>query len=106
MKFEIYLVAKNREYEAQGVFDNGSIIVKKGSKIRKGFSAHIRGGTLARSYRNNPDYVNENGVTLKDCIFNSPSTAAQFVMGTSINGWKVWHVDEKTNLRQYIESLK
>ena len=104
MKTEIYLTAKDGSYNAQAIYDStGEITVKKGSHIRMQFAAHIRGGKTAKKYRENPAYVNEEGVTLQDCKFTSPSTAAQFVMGSSTNGWTAWHIDKKTNLKQYIE---
>ncbi len=104
MKTEIYLIAKDGSYNAQATYDsNGEITVKKGTRIRTQFASHVRGGKTAKKYREDPSYVNEDGITLQDCKFTSPSTAAQFVMGSSVNGWTAWHIDKKTNLKQYIE---
>lgn len=106
MKVEIYLSAKNGNYNAIGTFEEGCVVVKKGSQLRMSFAEHIRGGKTAKKYREDSAVVDQSGITLKDCCFKSPSTAAQFVMGSSVNGWEAWHVDKKTNLKKYIESSK
>lgn len=106
MKIKIYLIAKSDSYHATAIYENGNVTVEKGSKLRMSFANHVRGGKVAKRCRENPDYVNEDGITIKNCEFSSPSTAAQFVMGSSVNGWTAWHVDKKTNLKQYVESHK
>lgn len=106
MKVKVYLISKSDSYNAVAVYENGKVTVKQGAKLRMPFANHVRGGQTAKKYRENPDFVNENGVTIKNCEFLSPSTAAQFVMGSSVNGWKAWHVDKKTTLKQYVERYK
>lgn len=69
---------------------DGKYIVKAGSEIcttdaKKGLSASIQ--ELRHS-----DYVKD-GVLQKDIIFNSPSSAACFVIGGSSNGWLDWRTD-------------
>ena len=103
MKTDIYLKSRNDSFDASGTFDNGKTIVKKGSRIRLSFADHVRGGTTAKRLRENPTIVSPSGVVLEDCTFNSPSTAAQFVMGSSVNGWRAWHVDKKTSLEKAIK---
>lgn len=106
MKFEIYLKAKDDSYDASAIYEDGEITVKKGSRIRMQFAAHVRGGKAAKKYREDPSIVDEAGITKKECKFSSPSTAAQFIMGSSVNGWTAWHIDKKTNLKQFIENNK
>lgn len=102
MKVEVYIKSRRGDYEAKGVFEDGKLIVKKGSKIKLSFAEHIRGGQKARSYRDDPAYVDAEGNVLKDCEFGSPSTAAQFITGTSTNGYTKWFVKEKTTLSKYL----
>lgn len=106
MRIKIYLIARNKSYDATAVYEDGKTIVEKGSKLRMSFANHVRGGQTAKRYRKDSSFVNEDGITIKDCEFSSPSTAAQFVTGVSVNGWVAWHVDKKTTLKQYVESHK
>lgn len=104
MKTEMYLTARDRNYNAKAIYDDGEVVVKKGSLLRTTFADHVRGGNAAKKFREDPDIVGVDGITKKDCAFSSPSTAAQFVMGSSVNGWTAWHVDKKTTLRKYVDS--
>ncbi|MEA4898705.1 MAG: DUF4357 domain-containing protein [Christensenellaceae bacterium] len=98
MSLEVYLTSKDQSYDAKGSYSEGTFIVKKGSKIRLAFAEHIRGGKKAKSFRDDPHVVDSDGIVLADCVFTSPSTAAQFVTGRSANGYMVWHIDKKTTL--------
>lgn len=104
MEINIYLTARNGNYDAKAVYEDGEIKVLKGSKIRMTFAEHIRGGRTVKKLREDSSVVTSEGVTLQDCYFTSPSTAAQFVMGSSTNGWRAWHVDRKTTLKAYLEN--
>ena len=100
----IFLTARNDTYNAKAEYDNGIITVLPGSRIRLDFASHIRGGRKALSYRNDPEYVDKNGIVLKKCAFSSASTAAQFVTGRSVNGLQAWHVEKKINLKEWLEN--
>lgn len=103
MSILVKLAPRNGSCYAEGIFDNGILIVKKGGKINPDFASHIRGGTSAKKYRENPEYVDGEGNILKDCEFSSPSTAAQFVTGRSTNGYEAWKVEAKKNLGDYLK---
>lgn len=103
MRVNITLKTRNGEAFAEAVYDEKSVVVKKGGKVSRTFSEHIRGGKIANTFRNNKEYVSEDGTILKDCIFKSASTAAQFVTGRSTNGLTAWKVGPKINLRKYLE---
>lgn len=105
MKVALYLNARDGGYNAKATYDGAKVAVLKGSKIRLSFANHVRGGKTAKKYRDNPLFVDTNGFTLDDCVFESPSTAAQFVMGSSVNGWTAWHIDKKTTLKKYVEEI-
>lgn len=102
MKINVFITSRRGDYRADGVFEDGKLTVKKGSKIKLTFAKHIRGGQKARSFRDDPKYVDKEGNVLMDCEFNSPSTAAQFVTGSSTNGYTKWFVQEKVNLSKYL----
>jgi hypothetical protein len=57
---------------------------------------------MAKRYLNDNNFVDENGIVLKDCSFNSPSTAAQFVTGSSRNGYLVWKTKDGKKLKDII----
>lgn len=106
MKVKIQLVARNNNYRATAIYENGKISIEKGSKLRVSCSSHFRCSKIIKKYREDPTFVNEDGVIIKKCEFSTPSAAAQFIMGSSVNGWTAWHVDKNTNLKQYVESHK
>lgn len=103
MEIQVKLAPRNGSCYADGVFDGSVFTVKKGGKINLDFAKHIRGGKSAKSYRDNPDFVDSDGNILKDCDFSSPSTAAQFVTGRSTNGYEAWKVDAKKNLGDFLK---
>lgn len=102
MPIEVYLTNRNKSYFAQGSYSEETFIVKKGSKISLDFASHIKGGRKAKSFRDDPTVVDNDGNVLKDCVFGSPSTAAQFVTGRSTNGFISWRVDDHNNLKQFL----
>ncbi|MPM42425.1 hypothetical protein SDC9_89090 [bioreactor metagenome] len=102
MSLEVYLTSKDKSCDAKGTYAERSFIVKKGSRIRLDFANHIRGGNTAKSFRDNPNVVDSDGILLVSCTFTSPSTAAQFVTGRSTNGYTAWHVDRKTTLKTHL----
>lgn len=106
MDLLLYLRTRDQTCDAKAKYNKKTIIVLKGSQIRLSFANHVRGGKTAKRYRSDPEYVDVNGIVINDCIFNSPSTAAQFVTGSSVNGWEAWHVNKKTSLKDYMNSLQ
>lgn len=102
MKVEVKLISKKDVYSATAVYEDGMITVKKGGHIQMDFADHIRGGNKAKSFREDKTCVDEEGTILKDCVFSSASTAAQFVTGRSTNGLIAWKVDTKKTLKDYI----
>lgn len=103
MKVTIFLTARDGSYNATALYEDGKVTVQEGSLIRLSFASHIRGGRISKRYRDDPSVVGNDGKVKKDCVFSSPSTAAQFVMGSSTNGWTAWHVDKRTSLRKYVD---
>lgn len=103
MDIRIYIKQKHSDVNAEAIYQECKTVVLPGGTISKDFAEHIQGGKKAKSYRNNSEYVNEDGVILKKCEFTSPSTAAQFVTGRSTNGYTAWKVGEKKSLGDYLK---
>lgn len=104
MTIKVTISPRSASCFAEAEYSETSFIVKKGGKVTLDFAEHIRGGKTAKKYRSNPECVGTDGTILKDCVFNSPSTAAQFVTGRSTNGYEAWKVDAKTNLGKYLSN--
>ena len=45
----------------------------------------------------------ENLILKQNIKFKSPSVAAQFVSGSSLNGLKVWKTENNESLKKYLE---
>nr|WP_302593519.1 DUF4357 domain-containing protein [uncultured Acetatifactor sp.] len=102
MRIDVSMKTRKGEY-AMGVYTGEKLTVLAGGKINMNVSEHIVGGKFANKYRHNSEYVDSYGNILKDCEFNSPSIAAQFVNGNSTNGYRVWKVASGKNLGQYLK---
>lgn len=92
---------KSREglYEAKAIYEEGNVVVLKGSKINNIASEGFKPSTLVKQLREDSDIVNENGILLKDVKFNSLSTAACFVTGRSANGMITWKTEDGKYVR-------
>ena len=93
MEIRIQMRTREGNAFAEALYTGEQTIVLPGGRISNNFAEHIRGGTFAKKYRDNLEYVDANKTIIKKCVFSSPSIAAQFVNGKSSNGYRVWKVD-------------
>ena len=103
MKVRVTLESRKTDAHAEAIYEGETITVLPGGKISEDFASHIQGGRKAKSFRNNPEYVDSERSIIKECVFTSPSTAAQFVTGRSTNGYDAWKVENNKNLGNYLE---
>lgn len=103
MEVKVVLKPRTGTSYAEAIYDGEKMVVKAGGKVSADFAAHIRGGSTAKKYREDPCFVDAKGNIIKDCVFSSPSTAAQFVTGRSTNGYEAWKVDTKKSLGAYLK---
>lgn len=103
MKIKVSLTSRASSAMADAIYEGETITVLPGGKISKDFALHIRGGKKAKSYRENLEYVDIDGNIIKACVFKSPSTAAQFVVGRSENGYRVWKTIGGKSLGEYLK---
>ena len=103
MKVKVYLAMYASDVKAEAIYEGETITVLPGGTISVDFADHIKGGRKAKSFRNNPEYVDSNRNIIKECVFTSPSTAAQFVTGRSNNGYETWKVENKKSLGAYLK---
>lgn len=100
MNKSIKLFASGKRYDVQGLFEGASIKVLKGSRISD-----------ITTYANNREelikkYCMKKGdvlVLLKDVIFKTPTSAANFCTGGSVNGWDFWKDTSRNPLKALVE---
>lgn len=103
MDIAVTLKSRNKNYSATGRYiDSKNFVVCKGSQIYLNNDSVVSKKVM--KFRENSEYVDKNGVVLKDCTFGSPSTAAQFVNGSSTNGYVAWKVG-KQSLKEYLAEI-
>ena len=99
----LFLKTRTGNCDAKAEYDDGKMIVKKGSRVSLQLASHIRGGKKAKSYLEDKSYVDDMGMVIQECEFTSPSTAAQFVTGNSANGYMVWKDKDGTRLKELLK---
>lgn len=95
---------KGRNYEANGEYKDNHITVFAGSRISDKFGKY-RHGKRVLNIRENSKYVKDN-IVIKDVTFSTPSSAAQFVVGYSVNGLERWKVEKKISLKDYLKGVE
>ena len=100
MKQKVFL--KGRGYEATATYEDGKMVVHKESKIGVPTTAKFKKTKKAYALREDNEIVRD-GVVIKECIFDSPSTAAQFITGGSRNGYDTWKVKKGYSLGKFLE---
>lgn len=103
MEIKMGISNKSGKFNAKAVYDGKSVVVKKGGFVNQNFAESIRGGKLSKQYRADRNYVSESFEILNDCTFKSPSTAAQFVTGRSVDGYNAWKVEDGKTLGEYLK---
>ncbi len=101
MKINISMRTRDGSAYAEGVFSEENTVVKAGGKV----SSVFRGKEYIKAMRLNREYVDAEGNIIKDCIFSTPSAAAEFVNGNISNGFRVWKVNGE-NLGIYLDKEK
>ena len=97
MGIKITMKTRDGKAYATGDYSEKYTVVKAGGKV----SEEFRGYGGVRQIRYNNQNVDAEGNILRDVVFKSPSTAAQFVNGNIANGLRVWKVNGMT-LGEYI----
>ena len=99
----IKLISKlKKDFSATAIFEDGKVTVLAGSKISNSVSAGLPPKGVILKMRNDYNLV-QNDILVKDCIFNSLSTSAQFVTGAITNGKLRWCVEDGRTLKKYFD---
>lgn len=99
---QLVLKSKKKLHYAEATMDGNEIVVKKGAKINPVNTFPQMSQELV-ALRGDSSVVSEDGILLKDITFYSPSTAAQFVTGRSVNGYIAWRPNDEMSLKAYLE---
>lgn len=98
MKF--YMKNTKRNVNAILEYKNDKYYLKKGSIVSKDISQALRSNRQVVKRREGN--IDNNYTLIKDVIFSSPSTAGEFVLGTSCNGREKWKSDNGKKLKELI----
>ena len=100
---KLFIKSNRLGYDATCIMKDNKFIICKGAKLAP-LSCNFRPAKSVINYRNNKEYVDDNLITLSDIEFNSSSTAAQFVVGQSVNGNIKWRNSEKQTLKDILKN--
>lgn len=102
MRFNMKLILKSKKgtHYAEALYDGNKVIIQKGAKVNP-IDSFPKMSEAIKRMRYDRNVVSEEGRLLVDLSFDSPSTAAQFITGRSVNGLIAWRPDDKTSLKAY-----
>ncbi len=103
MKVLVTLKRRDGKAEAKGIYEDGKLTVKKGSLLHVNSTSKLNLESIAQKLRVDKSIVGKDGVLKKDVTFNSASTAANFVTGTSTNGMITWKTQEGKKLSEIVK---
>lgn len=101
MKVELVLKRRDGKANANAVFEDGSVLVRKGSLINMDGSV-LSDNSTAQKCRQDRTIVGKDGIIKKDVLFSSASMAATFVTGSISNGLKYWKTRDGKRLSDKI----
>ena len=97
---KINLFALGKRYDVQGRYEGSSLTVLKGSRISDVTKYGSQRDSLVKKLCIN---VEENLILTKDFVFQTPTAAANFCTGGSVNGWNFWKDSSKRPLKDLVE---
>lgn len=101
----LHTIARDKTlYEAMAEYKDGTVIVKKGSKINRKESNGVKVKRAVEELRNDDSLFENECFLKKDIQFKSLSTAATFVTGHVANGNIVWKTDDGKYVKYALKS--
>ena len=97
---KLILKSKKNQHFSEAIMMDGVITILKGAKINPILSFPSMSHKII-SLRTDEKIVDKNGKLLLNMTFNSPTQAAQFVTGRSVNGYVAWRVNDTISLKSY-----
>jgi len=93
--------SKGKKASAIAKLADDGIVVLKGSRLAEEFTLSVPKQVI-RLREKYKDHIDSSIVLMKDIRFTSPSAAAGFVGGASLNGNDYWVTDEGVTLGRYL----
>ena len=92
----LFMKSARSDYDAFCEYDPKTELftVLKGSKLKKKTTTKFKLALPASNARNDKTIVDKDLIVKKDVVFNSASTAAQFVVAQSVNGNRAWKKED------------
>ena len=97
---KIKLFASGKRYDVQGRYEGSSLTVLKGSRISDVTTYGSQRDSMVKKLCRN---VEEDLILTKDFVFRTPTAAANFCTGGSVNGWNFWKDSSKRPLKDLVE---
>lgn len=97
------LYLKTTHAEATGRYSDNEFVVYNGSKVRLDLTPSCPSDIKA-ARETHASKIDDKGITKENIYFSSPSAAAGFVAGASINGRTNWKTEDGTTLKQLEEA--
>ncbi|MBQ9227674.1 MAG: GIY-YIG nuclease family protein [Eubacterium sp.] len=105
-KLPLFYIKAARGANGAGKIVTDGFAVLKGTSIATSVTkSYPSGSSKRRQYLIESGIINSDYVFVKDYVFNSPSSAAQIVMGRSANGLTEWKTETGQVLKTIIEIL-
>ena len=98
----LYLNSRNNTHSATAEYSENGITVLAGSQINMEL-VYPKMPTLVKEKRDDRGIVSADGKLLVDVTFDTPTSAAQFVTGRSVNGYIAWRVDDKVSMKEFLK---
>ena len=99
---ETFSFARDTTDARMKIINGNRYIVLAGSKID--LNIYSNGSTVRKLREENADKLDD-GTTIADIEFSSPSTAGQFVGGGAVNGKYYWRTKDNKKLGDFIEYI-
>lgn len=97
---KIKLFALGKRYDVKGYYEGSSLTVLKGSRISDVTTYGSQRDSLVKKLCRK---VEDNLILTKDVAFQTPTAAANFCTGGSVNGWNFWKDSSKRPLKDLVE---
>lgn len=104
VKIELHTISRDGLYEANAVYIDGMVRVKKGSRINIHYGSGFKPSRPVKERLDDHNLYDEKGILLKDVEFETLSTAASFVAGRTSNGMLTWKTKDGKYVRETLKS--
>ena len=97
---EVHITGVKHRSNATGKYDEKTenVTVLKGSVVSEDVKVFAASEKIIELRKR---YVDENGIVIKNVLFDNPTAAAQFVCGYSVSGPGAWYIEKGKNLAKW-----